>query len=133
MTFQQRVGDKKRARRHLGKCSKQRHPVIGLAPENHATHKEADRRRDDRKYQRECGVGADRQANLAQCPYSSSGGLHESTYRTSAWRLELRKVWRKEDDKDRQRQNDQRYPYTSRNDEPATMQLRFDFVVPFMT
>src|SRR6266851_8926966 len=61
-----------------------------------------------------------------------SGGLHKSARWTSTHRLELCKVGRKEDHEDSQRKNNQAHPCNSSNEEPAPMQPRINFVMPFM-
>src|SRR5713101_880683 len=127
MTLQQRVGDKKRARGHLGERNKERHPVIRLPPEDHATDKETDQCRHESQHEREGGIAVDRETKLLHGLCGLSGGLHKSAHWTSTHRLELCKVRRKEDDKGSQRQNNQAHPYTPGNEEPASVQpcIRF--------
>src|SRR6266700_3645571 len=74
MTLQQCVGDKKRASRHHSERNKERHPVIRLAPEDHATDKETDQRRHDGENERECGIAADRETKLLHCLCGVRGG-----------------------------------------------------------
>ncbi len=99
---QQRVGDKKRARGHLGERNKERHPVIRLAPEDHATDNETDQCCYESQCEREGGIAADRETKLLHGLCGVSGGLQKSARWTGTHRLELCKVRRKEDNEDSQ-------------------------------
>src|SRR6266849_8341573 len=132
MTLLQGVCDKKSASRHHSERNKERHPVIRLPPEDHATDKETDQCRHDSKHERECGIAPDRETKLLHCLCGVSGGLHKSARWTGTHRLELCKVRWKENDEDSQRKNNQAHPCNSSNEEPAPMQPCIIFVMPFM-
>src|SRR5712692_8897468 len=107
MTLQQCICDIERAKHHLSERDKERHPIIGLTPEDHTTDDETDQRRQESKHEREGGIAADRETRLLHCLRGVSGGLHKSTRRTGTHSLELRKVRRKESDEDSQSEDDQ--------------------------
>src|SRR5260221_4941959 len=122
MTLQQRVGDKKRARGHVGERNKERHPVIRLAQEDHATDNETDQCCYESQREREGGIAADRETKLLHGLCGVSGGLQKSARWTGTHRLELCKVRRKEDDEDSQCKDNQAHPCNSVNEQPAPVQ-----------
>jgi hypothetical protein len=75
-TLRQAIRDRGCPPHHQRQGNQQGHPIVGLAPEDHATDKATDQCRHESQYEREGAIAADRETKLLQGLCGVSGGLH---------------------------------------------------------